>query len=149
MSMSRHAIKELLQKMQALSETVTHLNYPDKPTTGALTYLQQQLDGEEGAPTIRLRHMGQLVKHYWEQLQTKPGRAKPAVVFAQLDEAMRLFWVHLYDVQMSIRHARNAVRVASNPELVPKPLPMVALFSEKGPKPPKLFQTLEDCFSDG
>lgn len=111
MSMSRHEATQLFRQMQERSQKVDAV--VGLPLGLGLRAFEARLQKEEGQdkPSVPLRQMAQLTKHYLEELDSKTGRADPAQIFVYYNAAATLLEKG-YDVQTAIRRARLAVNSA-------------------------------------
>lgn len=110
---TRFELNELFQQMQERSKKIEEQHGTLPLAVGLSSFAKALKDeAEGGAPSVRLRQIGQLTKHYLEELQSKAGRADPVQVIIRYNVAMPLL-LGGHDVQQSIKKARAALMGAN------------------------------------
>lgn len=106
-NMTRWDITELLKQFKAVSAKIEEVEGSLPHPTGVLA-VEEQLRREEGPPSIKLRTLGKLMKHYLEEAKKKPS-AILAFNVAALSAARGDT-----DVQQIIRRTKQALRSSVN-----------------------------------
>lgn len=107
MSLSRHDIVTLWSAMDQACKKIEKLIGGSLPLALGLRTLGDAIKAEDGPPSLLLRQLGQLTKHYLEELQSKTGRKDPTAIVVQYNLATSHLVSSGLDVQQSIRRART------------------------------------------
>lgn len=102
-NLTRWDITELLKQFKAVCAKIEETDGPLPHPTGILA-VEEQLKREEGAPSLKLRTQGKLLKHYLEE-----ARKKPSAVIAFNVAAPQVTDQNI-DVHAIIRRTKQALK---------------------------------------